>query len=268
MNDFHRPTPKEFDELVRDQKLDDLQAHELGLVLYHVDEDLKEYRKRREGATPRRELVQRLRRFADLLNNLEYELDRSRKTVAEFLPLEVLEEIGLLMSYGAIEAALNREMHSRDLKCEIESLTMADPNFRMAQLEERLEYERRTIGLKNGSELLAYLIKTINQPIKAWFDVDRLNQGGRPPKTVERDYLLLRLAAAAPAVIGRRPTATANGPFVRLCAAVVVACGFDDRGIERAVEKAIKELSKEQRKGFRRPPRPPATSTESGSANS
>jgi hypothetical protein len=52
MNDFHRPTHEEFDVLVRDQKLDGLQAHELGLVLYHVDEDLKEYRKRREGRKP------------------------------------------------------------------------------------------------------------------------------------------------------------------------------------------------------------------------
>jgi hypothetical protein len=268
MNGFHRPTPEEFDVLVRDQKLDGLQAHELGLVLYHVDEDLKEYRKRRESREPRRELVRRLKRFADLFNNLEYEIDRSRKTMADFLPLDAQEEIGQLMSYGAIEAALSREIPSRDLKSAIESLTMDDPNFRMAQLEERLENERRTIGLKKGPELLAYLIKTINQPIKAWFDVDRLNQGGRPPKTVERDHLLLRVAEAAPAVIGKRPTATAGGRFVQLCAAVVVACGFDDRGIERAVEKAIKELSAEQRKGFRRLPRPPATRIESGSANS
>ena len=268
MNDFHRPTPEEFDVLARDQKLDGLQAHELGLVLYHVDEDLKEYRKRREGRKPRRELVRRLKRFADLFNDLEYEIDRSRKTMADFLPLDAQEEIGQLMSYGAIEAALNRKIPSRDLKSEIESLTMDAPNFRMAELEERLEYERQAIGLKNGAELLAYLFKTINQPIKAWFDVDRLNQGGRPPKTVERDYLLLRLAAAAPAVMGRRPTATANGPFVRLCVAIVVACGFDDRGVERAVEKAIKELSTEQRNGFRRPPRLPVTPTESGSANS
>ena len=88
------------------------------------------------------------------------------------------------------------------------------------------------------------------------------------PKNVARDFLLFRLAEAAPAVIGRRPTATANGRFVRLCAAVVVACGFDDRGIERAVEKAIKELSKQQRKGFRRIPRPPATPTQTGSTKS
>jgi hypothetical protein len=268
MNDFHRPTPEEFDVLVRDQKLDGLQAHELGLVLYHVDEDLKEYRKRREGRKPRRELVRRLKRFADLFNDLGYEIDRSRKTMADFLPLDAQEEIGQLMSYGAIEAALSREIPSRDLKSEIESLTMDDPNFRMAQLEERLEYERRTIGLKNGSELLAYLIKTINQPIKAWFDVDRLNRGGRPTKNPARNLLLLRLAEAAPVVIGRRATATARGRFVRLCAVVVAACRLDDLGIERSVEKAIKELSAEQRKGFRRIPKPPATPTESGSDSS
>jgi hypothetical protein len=42
MNIFHTPTSKAFDELVRDQKLNGLQAHELRLVLYHLDEDLKD----------------------------------------------------------------------------------------------------------------------------------------------------------------------------------------------------------------------------------
>ena len=112
MNDFHRPTPEEFDVLVRDQKLDGLQAHELGLVLYHVDEDLKEYRKRREGRKPRRELVRRLRRFAKLFDDLEYEMYRWRKTINDFLPLDTQEEIGLLMSYSAMEAALKREIRT------------------------------------------------------------------------------------------------------------------------------------------------------------
>jgi hypothetical protein len=268
MNEFKRPTTEEFDELVRDQKLDERQAHQLHLVLYHVDEDLKGHRKRLEGRKPRKELVRRLRRFSDLLNDLEYEIDRSRNTMVDFLPLDALEEIGLLTSYGAMEAALNKEIRSRDLRSEIESLTADDPDFRMAQIEERLEYQRQAIGLKDGPELFAYLIKKINQPIKTWFAVDRLNRGGRPTKNPARDLLFFRLAEAAPVVIGRRATATARGRFVRLCAAVVVACGLEDRGIERAVEKAIKELSKQQRKGFRRIPRPPATPTQTGSAKS
>ena len=130
MNDFHMPAPDAFDELIRDQEeLHDLQAYELRLVLYHMDEDLKEYRKRREGRKPRRELVRCLRRFADLFNDLEYEIDRSRKTMADFLPLDAQEEIGALPSYGAIEAALNREIPSRDLRSEIESLTVGRSGF-------------------------------------------------------------------------------------------------------------------------------------------
>jgi hypothetical protein len=261
MNDFQKPTPREFDKLVRDQKLDTLQARELGLVIYHVDEDLREFRKRREGRKPRPELVRRLKRFADLFDRLEYEIDRSRNTMTDFLPLDALEQIGLLMSYGALEAALNRQIQSRDLIPEIESLKADDPDFRMARLEEQLEYERRAIGLKNGPELLTHLVKKINEPIKTWFAVDRLNRGGRPTKNPARDLLLFRLAEAAPALIGRRATATAGGRFVGLCQAVALACHLANRGIERAVEKAIKELSKHKRQSFRRIPKPPTTPT-------
>ena len=124
-------------------------------------------------------------------------------------------------------------------------------------------------GLSMVRELLAYLIKTINQPIKTWFDVDRLNRGGRPTKNRRR--------GTSSSFDSRRPPqpSSAEDPQQRRVAA---SFGFarpssppadlDDRGIERAVEKAIKELSKEQRKGFKRIPKPPATPTESGSANS
>ena len=69
MNDFHSPTPEEFQGLVHDQKLDNLQAHELRLVLCHVDEDLKAFRKRLEGRKPRQELVRRLKRVAKSLGD-------------------------------------------------------------------------------------------------------------------------------------------------------------------------------------------------------
>jgi hypothetical protein len=268
MTDFHRPTPEEFDVLVRDLELDDLQAHELSLVLYHVDEELKEYRKRREGRKPRSELVRRLKRVAKSLGDLEFDLRRWGQTINDFLPPDTREEIGMLMSFGAMESALKREIRTPELGSEIESLSSECLDFRMAQVEDRLLGRRQARGLENGGELLMHFIGRINHPIKTWFELDRPNRGGRPAKNLARDFLLFRLAEAAQAVIGKRPTATANGPFVRLCAAVVAACGFGDRGIERAVEKAIKELFKERRQGFERIPKRPATATESGSANS
>jgi hypothetical protein len=267
MNDFHKPTPQAFDDLVRDQKFDALQEHQLGLVLYHVDEDLKEQQKRLEGRKPRSELVRRLKRIAKILGDLEYEMGRWGK-LNDFLPADTREEIGVLMSFSAMETALKTEIQTPELRSEIESLLSECPDFRMVQVEDRLLARRQGRGLDCGGELFAHMIERVNQPIKTWFELDRRNRGGRPRKNFARDLLLYRLAESASGIIGRKATTTARGRFVRLCHAVTIACGLDDRGIERAVEKAIKELSNERRKGFRKSPRPPSTSTESGSRKS
>ena len=175
MNDFRRPTPEEFDELVRDQILDDLQAHELRVVLYHVDEDLKAFRKRLEGRKPRQELVRRLKRVAKPLGDLEFELRRWAKTLNDFLPAETQEEIGMLMSFSAMEAALKREIRTPEFRSEIESLLSECPDFRMRQLEDRLVVWRQTRGIENGGELLMHFVETINQPIKTWIELDQHN---------------------------------------------------------------------------------------------
>jgi hypothetical protein len=167
-----------------------------------------------------------------------------------------------------MEAALNTEIRRHDLQSEIEELSAEDPDFRMAQIEERLAPHREARGLEHGGEFFTHYIERINKPMKHWIELDRLNRGGRPLKNLARDLLLFRLAEAAPAIIGRKATATAGGRFVQLCEAVDMACGLEDRGIERAVEKAIRELSKQRQKGLRRIPRPPATPTQTGSAKS
>ena len=120
----------------------------------------------------------------------------------------------MLMSFSAMEAALKREIRTPELGSEIENLLSECPDFRMAQLEDRLLTRRQARGLEHGGELLMHFVERINQPIKTWIELDRRNRGGRPTKNVARDFLLFRLAEAAPAVIGRRPTATAGGRFV------------------------------------------------------
>lgn len=150
MNDFHLPAPEAFEELVRKQKLDDLQAYELWLVLYHANEDMKEHRKRLEGRKPRPELVRRFKRTAKVLNDLEYELDRWWKTMTDFLPLDTLEEIGLLMSFTAMEAALKREICSRDPESDIESLVGDDPDFRIGQIADQSDFRIAQIEERVG----------------------------------------------------------------------------------------------------------------------
>jgi hypothetical protein len=169
-------------------------------------------------------------------------------------------------SFSGMESALKKEIRTPELRSEIESLSSEHREFRMSQLEEPLLPRRQGRGLERGGELFVHVIERINRPIKTWLELDRHNRGGRPMKSLARDLLLYRLAEAAPVIIRRKATATARGRFVRLCHAVTVACGLDDRGLERAVEKAIKLLLEERRKGFRKIPRPPSTSGDSGSS--
>jgi hypothetical protein len=251
-NQFSLPSQEAFDELVRDHKRDAKQARELHLLIRHVAEDLRADRERRQGRQPRKELVRRLKRVAKCVDDLGFELRRWRNTIDDFLPQEAQAEIGLLMSFSAMEAALCKELRFRELGSVIESLTAEGSDFRPAQIEERLKTRRESRGLEHGGQFFVHYIERINREIKSWLELDRLNRGGRPPKSVARDYLLIRLVEGARVIIGRRATATAGGRFVRLCAAVCVACGLDDRGIERAVEKAISVVKSRRPTGPKR----------------
>jgi hypothetical protein len=235
---FRLPMPEAWSALVRDLKLNPRQVHELDRTLRHIDEDLKNFHKAFEGRKPRKELVRRLKRMAKVLSDLEFEIQRSRKTMTDFLPFDSLEAIGLAMSFTAMEAALKRNIPSRGVKDKVLILAACDSGVRIAQIEQAFDYQRKTLGLKHGPELLAHLVERIYRRIKTWIELDRRNPGGRPSNMV-RDYLLLRLMEAAPDIIGSRATATANGKFVRLCAALFPACGVSNKGIEKAVERAL-----------------------------
>jgi hypothetical protein len=169
---FSLPSSESFEKLVRDQKLDDLQSHELWLVIYHVEEDLKGRRKTREGRKSRQELVWRQKRVGKCLDDLEYELGRWRKTLGDFLPPDTLEEIGMQTSFSAMEAAVEafsaeaaakgvgKEIQLRELGDKIESLAAEVGDFRMARLEEKLLERRKSIG----DLLLMHYIRNVNLP--------------------------------------------------------------------------------------------------------
>lgn len=236
---FHLPSEEAWADLVRDLKLAPEPAHELNLVLSHIAQDFQSHDAKFAGRRPSQELVGRLKRMAKRFQDLHYEIRRSGKLMKDFLPLDTLEEIGLLASFSMMEAALGTALPNRDLGGEVESLAAEDPNFRIADIEAAFAYQRKALGLKRGPELLAHFVERINTPIQTWLEIDRLNRGGRPSNPV-RDFVLIRLAESAPEILGSRATATADGKFVRLCTAVFLACGLETEGLEKAVARILK----------------------------
>jgi hypothetical protein len=205
-----------------------------------------------------------------ILGELQDEIRRQQNTMSDFLPSDTLEAIGEIMSFSAMEAALGKKLASRDaqggvkeaverhaadgsdvriakievaqggVKDAVKRLAAAGPDVRIAEIEARFEYQRKTLGLKQGPELLAHLVERIIRPIQIWLELNRRPGGGRPSDAV-RDHVVIRLVEAAPEVLGSRATATAGGKFVRLCTGVFNACGLNSEGLEKAIERILKK---------------------------
>ena len=110
----------------------------------------------------------------------------------------------------------------------------------------RLAHAVDAAGLDSGAEIWLAQLERVHEPMRGFFEEATPDAGGREPDFA-RHQLIIRLAEVSPVVLGRKATATAGGPFVRLVASVVNACGLDDTGIERAVERALKTVAKRKR---------------------
>ena len=120
----------------------------------------------------------------------------------------------------------------------------------IADLENQFRNDRRHLGLKYGGEILKHFTDVIHADFKSWVELDRLNEGGRPAD-IYRRYIIRRLAQRAPFIIGKRATTTHGGAFAKLCIAVLPACGFRSKGIEKAIEAVLGKMSGEKQKGWK-----------------
>jgi hypothetical protein len=243
---FKLPSPKGQAEIIRDLRLSTTQANELDVALRHISADLCDAQEVTRRLGTRKDRVARLTRIKKALFALEEELARSGTKLREVIPSASLEALGRASSYTAMEKAVGGPLPTRGL-----AQVLAEDNFtRVAEIEGFFDFERGAIGLKYGPALLAHLLASINEPIRAWFLLNGPNRGGRPSNP-ERQHVIGTLAEASRNILGRRATATAGGRFQRLCAAVFDRCGLDSTGLTEAVERVLTK-----RQGRAKAPRP------------
>jgi hypothetical protein len=252
---FTPPGDEEILAIVQEFQLTREQANELDLVLRHAKEDIEGFLRTQAKRKPRAELVRRLKIVDKSFERLHTDLTRYCKTLGDVLPFDTLQASGELLSYGAIESALNRKIPGRNLLREIEEQFAGREDLRAAEIEELRAYERQALGLNEGPALIAYIVGALHRPIRAWLEIEKGNRGGRPAD-LPRLVLLIGLAKAAPDILGAKPTATANGRFMRLCAAVCQAYGFDNSGIEEAVERLLRKRNDKRKRARNPPPEP------------
>jgi len=217
---FRLPTEEAWQDSIASLGLSEARQNELRIELQHLEHDLPVFFATRIDRARRRELVGRMRAFYDAAERLRETISEGSDALLIALPARSLEAMGLIISVPP------------------EGLAEGD---RPPDLP-----DRRVLGLKYGPMLLAAALKQIDAPIEAWLEQEEPDRGGREPD-LERLFVIEALARRARAIIGRPATATANGPFAKLCAAVFHACNLDAEGLEDAMERVLRRMRKRGR---------------------
>lgn len=222
---FAIPTPENWKHLVDDLKLNPIQANELGILLRHAEVDVEAFCDIHPDRAERQELVDALKAFSKALGKLEDVVTVNLPKLSDALPNAVGSAIGDMLTQTEIERALGKKLASP---------FPGEPV--QGEIDQATAFARQAQGITAGPELFIHMLKKIHQPLEAWLRENNANKGGRP-KDYVRDYLILKLAENAEAIIGQPPSS--RGRFLDLCNAVLGACMFSTDGLRDAVERAL-----------------------------
>jgi hypothetical protein len=245
------PEPEVWNSIVRELDLSATQRNELEITLRHVVADVAFYRSEKDKEPERALQTTRLKRMERALGNLQGEIDRSIHLMGHFLPHDTMAHIGRSFTFSAIVGALGEEVRpssSVDVRMlsDFRSLLAKENQISVLALDEPTRPRREALGLTRGHQILKHFIDAIHAPLKKWVELDKLNKGGRTP-AMARKYLIYCLACKAPGIIGKPATISTSGPFVRLCALLLPACGLSARGIEKAIPPIVRQVRAERK---------------------
>ena len=163
-----------------------------------------------------------LRKTRDFLEALGDDIDN-------ILPSEMLAQIGLLSDFVAAEEVFGDKKYSKRADQKLAQAVFLKCDLNIEKIENELRHSRESMGLQVGGKIMRNFIQKVHDPLREWIELERLNKGGAPANMTVR-LIVHGLACAAPDIIGKRAAIKKDGPFVRLCSAVLRACGLPDAG--------------------------------------
>lgn len=227
----------------------DAQEKELKIVIQHIVEDIQNYNAYKRQRGPRSELKRRLLRFEKSLAITRLLIEQYEAGMEHWMPADALEQIGLMSNFLIAEEIHGGKIYSTRVNSEIEKASSNGVPLTIEQIGEKLDVSRRSIGLQSGPKILKHIIQQIHDPLKKWVEMEKLNKGGAPAQLTVH-WVVYWLAWSAPEIIGSDAAVSKDGPFVRLCSAVLTACGcsYDGFGAmaPEIVKKALADKAKHQ----------------------
>ena len=178
-------------------------------------------------------------------------MTRSKDLLNHFLPNNTVEFIGKSFTFTAIGQAVDKDVFPIQADYAIQNMLDKNNIITLADLENNFSNDRMALGFQYGGEILKRFIDVIYADLKTWVELQRCDTGGRPPY-IFRNFMIQRLAARSFFIVGKHATTTAGGKFAELCIAVLPACGFHSKGIEKAIEAVLEKMNGKKRRKRRK----------------
>jgi len=247
MKELSVPTDEVWNEVFKEFNFNKSQKNELEIVLEHLREDIFNFNKITMKIGLRSENKRRLVELEKSLAKVNFFLEKYQNGMDDWLPFDMREEIGLLTNFLFAEDIIGEKTYSNRINREIVDSAYQQKPLTIERIEESLIVSRKSIGLLAGDKVLRHFIQRIHAPLAQWRSLEKNNKGGTPAEKTQR-AVIYWLAWSAPDIIGKEAGTGKEGPFVRLCSAVLSACGIPNESIGSSVSKLVKKVREDKLK--------------------
>jgi hypothetical protein len=241
---FHLPSVDDWEEIAKTLKLTRLSKAYLYEILQEINADvemtnlgLRSRLTREQSLTKLDQIEKAAKKLRDLL--IEYD-----RQLPDFVPHRALENIGLLFTHSAINAAAGQDIFTEKFLNEMR-LSGANKNerFSLDELEQENNRIKSSAGLAYSDRLIVMLLNALIQPIEEW-NAERVkaSKGGRTKDKFRRDLVFI-LGYESQNILEEEPSSDATNRFSDLCELVFDICGVPTENLKNFILEAISELN-------------------------
>jgi hypothetical protein len=241
------PSDEIWKQEFKEFSLTPIQENELKIVIRHIEKDIADYNDLMRKIGARAELKRKLTAFEKSLANMRYHVECFEQGMDHWMPLDTLEKIGLLSNFWKAEEIHGGKIYSTRINREIQAASFNGSPLSIEEIGEKLEVSLRSLGLLSGPAILKRFVQEIHDPLRKWVEIERSNKGGGPAHRTKR-YVIYWLAWSAPEIIGSEAGISKDGPFVRLCSAVLRACGQPSDSVGGIASEIVKKALADKKK--------------------
>lgn len=178
------PTEANIAKIAQDMRLSAEQAAALQHAVCQAFSQIGLYKQKNHSPEKRKDLIARMRNLEKVLAKLDYEINRSKSYMSDYLLFDALEMIGLRAPPAFIKEVLGEKGISSSIDRQIGSEFAEKGKVDLVKIGSFLRPVLQAVGLKHGPELFGQFIKDLLTALVTWRLLNADGSKNAPPSFI------------------------------------------------------------------------------------